>query len=64
MLLEDGTCRCKHCHQDQLHHRITDDEPPEMSDILLTLPTPTPETELAEPESSNSCVQMPTLSPT
>ena len=60
VLLEDG--RSKRCHQDQLRHRTTDDGPPEMSSIPLTLPTPTAETETVEPESSNSDIRAPTLS--
>jgi hypothetical protein len=38
VLLDDG--RCKRCHQDQLRPRVTDDGPPDMSEIPVTPTTP------------------------
>ena len=53
VLLEDG--RCKRCHQDQLRPRVTDDGPPDMSEIPVT-PTmpPTPEPGITNTEHSNT----------
>ena len=53
VLLEDG--RCKRCHQDQLRPRVTDDGPPDMSEIPVTLTMPsTPELGTTNTEHSNT----------
>ena len=53
VLLDDG--RCKRCHQDQLRPRVTDDGPPDMSEIPVTPTTPEtgPEPELTNSDQSN-----------
>jgi hypothetical protein len=53
VLLDDG--RCKRCHQDHLRSRVTDDGPPDMSEIPVTPTTPEtgPEPELTNSDQSN-----------
>ena len=64
VLLKDG--RCKRCHQDQLRPRVTDDGPPDMSEIPVTPATPEtgPEPEITNSDQPNARTNPTTTSDT